>query len=104
MISGQLLREARLRAGLSQAELAHRAGKATSAIGRWERGEVEPSLETLRSLVRAAGLELTLGLAAADDHDTALVRRCLGRKPPERLHDLVSAVAALRSMTVAANG
>ena len=86
MISGDLLREARLRAGLSQAELARRAGKATSVIGRWERGEVRPSLETLRDVIRAAGLELGFTLSNADDdHDLALIRRALARSPAERL-------------------
>ena len=98
MISGYLLREARLRAGLTQAALARRVGKAPSAIGRWERGEVLPSFETLRSLIRATGLELTLGIAAADDHDLALVRRCLARSPAERLADMVYAAGALRRM------
>ena len=87
MISGDLVREARLRAGLSQAELARRAGKPTSVIGRWERGEVKPSLETLRELIRAAGLELgfTLSNADSEDHDLALIRRALARTPAERL-------------------
>jgi transcriptional regulator with XRE-family HTH domain len=86
MISGDLLREARLRTGLSQAELARRAGKPTSVIGRWERGEVKPSLETLRDVIRSAGLELglTLSNADTDDHDLALIRRSLSRTPAER--------------------
>ena len=86
MISGDLLREARLRAGLSQAELARRAGRPTSVIGRWERGEVKPSIETLRELIRAAGLELGFQLSKADedDHDLALIRRSLSRTPAER--------------------
>jgi transcriptional regulator with XRE-family HTH domain len=50
--------EARRRAGSSQAELARRAGTPRSAIGRWERGEVLPSLERLRELIRARGLEV----------------------------------------------
>ena len=86
MVSGDLLREARLRAGLSQAELARRARKPTSVIGRWERGEVRPSLETLRDVIRAAGLELGFQLSSADedDHDLALIRRSLSRTPAER--------------------
>ncbi len=62
MVSAILLRGARLRAELSQAELARRAGKARSAIGRWERGEVKPCFETLRELVRACGLDVSYGL------------------------------------------
>jgi len=86
VVSGDLLREARLRAGLSQAELARCASKPTSVIGRWERGEVKPSLETLRELIRAAGLELGFTLTNADgeDHDLALIRRSLARSPAER--------------------
>jgi transcriptional regulator with XRE-family HTH domain len=86
VISGDLLREARRRAGLSQAELARRAGKPTSVIGRWERGEVRPSLETLRELIGACGLELGFQLSNADsdDHDLALIRRSLAWTPAQR--------------------
>jgi len=104
MISSILLKEARLRSGLTQTELGARMGKAASAIGRWERGEVKPSLETLRHSIRAAGFELTLGLAVADDHDAALIRRCLSQPPAERLANLVSAVRAISAMAVAARG
>jgi DNA-binding XRE family transcriptional regulator len=58
------------RAGLSQVELARRACKATSVIGRWERGEVRPSLETLSEVIRAAGLELGVTLSNADPTST----------------------------------
>jgi transcriptional regulator with XRE-family HTH domain len=54
--------EARCRAGRSRAELARRAGTPRSAIGRWERGEVLPSLERLRELIRARGLEVRTAL------------------------------------------
>ncbi|HUG75792.1 MAG TPA: helix-turn-helix transcriptional regulator [Acidimicrobiia bacterium] len=98
MASGLLLREARRRAGLTQAELGERAGKAASAIGRWERGEVDASLETLIELVRAAGFDLTVGVTVADDHDLALIRRCLARTPAQRLADLTTAVRAFDRM------
>jgi transcriptional regulator with XRE-family HTH domain len=97
MVSGDLLREARRRAGLSQAELARRAGKPLSSIGRWERGEVRPSLETLRDLVRACGLELSFHLANADleDHDLTLIEQALARTPAERLDDAIVAARQL---------
>jgi len=88
MVSGILLREARLRAGLSQAELARRAGKARSAIGRWERGEVQPSFETLRELVRVCGLELSYGVVSADESSRALIEDSLRLAPDERLERL----------------
>ncbi|MGI8422176.1 MAG: helix-turn-helix domain-containing protein [Gaiellaceae bacterium] len=85
MLSGDLLLEARRRAGLSQAELARRAGKPTSVIGRWERHEVVPSYETLRSLVRACGLELRLGLDEIDDSLDDQIEASLDLTPAERL-------------------
>ncbi|MBA2463240.1 MAG: helix-turn-helix transcriptional regulator [Actinobacteria bacterium] len=88
MVSGLLLREARLRAGLSQAELARRAGKARSAIGRWERGEVQPSFETLRELVRACGLELGYGVVSSDESSRALIEDSLRLTPAERVERL----------------
>jgi transcriptional regulator with XRE-family HTH domain len=101
VISGVLIREARLRAGLTQADLGRRAGTAASAIGRWERGDVSPSLETVRALVRATGHDLTIGIAEADDHDLALIRRSLKREPHQRLADLVGTVRTLRRMAAA---
>jgi transcriptional regulator with XRE-family HTH domain len=88
MISGDLLREARRRAGLSQAELARRAGKATSVIGRWERGEVKPSLETLRSVVRACDLDLPFRLEPRDDAQDAAIVAALDLTPEQRLAQL----------------
>jgi transcriptional regulator with XRE-family HTH domain len=97
VVSGDLLREARRRAGLSQAELARRAGKPLSSIGRWERGEVRPSLETLRELVRACGLELTFHIANADleDHDLTLIERTLRLTPAERVRHSIAAAHAV---------
>lgn len=101
MISSGIAREARLRAGLTQAALGRRIGVAASAIGRWERGEVTPSLETLRSLVRATGHELTFAIAPSDEHDVALIRRSLAQEPAQRLLSLVGVVRAIRGMTAA---
>lgn len=74
--SAALLREARLRAGLSQGGLAERTGKSRPQIARWEAGAVAPSLETLIELIRACGFDLPLELAllepVADDHLTML--------------------------------
>jgi transcriptional regulator with XRE-family HTH domain len=90
VLSGDLLKEARKRAGLSQAELARRAGKPTSVIGRWERGEVKPSLETLLSLVRSCGLELRFRLQPRDDAQDAAILAALDLTPEERLAQLQS--------------
>jgi transcriptional regulator with XRE-family HTH domain len=82
-----LLVEARRRAGLSQAELGRRSGVPASLIGRYERYEVTPSLERLRSLLKAAGFELSIRLAKVDEsnHDQVLIERELRRTPADRL-------------------
>ena len=49
---------ARLAAGLTQAEVAARAGTTQSAIARLEGGAVSPSIETLRKYARAVGKRL----------------------------------------------
>jgi transcriptional regulator with XRE-family HTH domain len=64
--SSALLREARLRAGLSQEMLAERVGKTRPQIARWEAGGVAPSLDTLIDLVRACGFDLPLELTALE--------------------------------------
>jgi predicted nucleotidyltransferase/DNA-binding XRE family transcriptional regulator len=60
--SGALLREARIRAGLSQTELAARAGVAQSVISVYESGQRQPSLLTLATLIEATGHRIDLRL------------------------------------------
>lgn len=98
MISGDLLREARLRAGLTQAELGRRAGRPQSVIGRWERGEVLPSLETLRGLIRACGLELTFELASYDDSYVPHIERMLRMTPAQRVAHAARRARAYRGL------
>ena len=93
-MSGDLLREARLRAGLTQAELAQRAGTARSQVSRYERAEVLPSLETLRRLIRVCGLDLSFRLFNADleEHDATLIAQLLPLTAEERVERAVRAV------------
>ena len=90
MISGDLLREARLRAGLTQQELARRAGTSQPAIARWESGAVQPSFERLRELIRACGLELTYGLAAYDDSYDYFIKQRLLLQPEGRVRQALA--------------
>lgn len=57
-IAGDLLREARANAGVSQAQLALRAGVPRSTVERIEAGSRQPSLPTLYRLL--AALELSI--------------------------------------------
>jgi transcriptional regulator with XRE-family HTH domain len=56
--SGELIRSARLRAGLSQAELAKQLDLPVSSIGRWETDTVEPGFSTLRRVLQACGFDV----------------------------------------------
>lgn len=93
MTSGLLIREARLRAGLSQGELAERSGKDRAQIARWESDTVQPSFETLRELVRACGFDLSLALVplVTDNEQEARLRQNLLHSPQERLQGMLQA-------------
>ncbi|MCI1301342.1 helix-turn-helix domain-containing protein [Acetobacter sp.] len=52
---------ARVKAHLSQAELAMKIGTTQSAIARLESGRVSPSLTTLRRYAEATGRQLKVG-------------------------------------------
>ena len=54
---GTVLRDARLAAGLSQEELAHRASLHVSYISQLERGLKSPSLDALFALAEALGVQ-----------------------------------------------
>ncbi|MDQ1571615.1 MAG: uncharacterized protein QOF79_2289 [Actinomycetota bacterium] len=56
------IRDARMRAQMSQTELAARASMAQSVVSAYESSRREPSVEMLRKLVGAAGFELQLEL------------------------------------------
>lgn len=72
-----------MRAGLSQAQLAERSGKAKVQIGRWETGTVAPSIDTLLEIVRACGFDLPLMLEPYRKLDDRRLTQ-LQRYSPER--------------------
>jgi transcriptional regulator with XRE-family HTH domain len=87
--SGSLLREARLRAGLSQGDLGERTGKDRAQIARWERDANSPPYETLRTLIRACGFDLSTELVAYDAAPTERVQAVLDLSPQDRLARMV---------------
>ena len=82
---GDLIREARRRAGLTQAELAVRAGTAQPAIARWESGRTAVSLDDVLRLVRLCGFDLELMLVPRDESDLAQAARLADLTGQERL-------------------
>src|SRR3954468_2106809 len=79
-----LLQLARLKAGLTQRELAERAGVPTTMISAYERDKRQPTLETLLRLLRAAGFDLRMQLAPYDADDDVLADLEAARTSRER--------------------
>ena len=63
MTPGELIKAVRRRQGLTQAELARRAGTSQPVVSAYERDQRDPTTETLRRLVAAAGERLTIDAA-----------------------------------------
>jgi transcriptional regulator with XRE-family HTH domain len=92
MKGGQFVREARRRAGLTQEQLAARAGVSQPTIARVESGKVSPSFERLVTLVRAAGLDLDVHVVPLDEDAYTLAEQNVRRTPDERLDSLLTGV------------
>ena len=55
---GEKLRKARFKAGLTQAELAEKAGTTQTTVARIERDAVQPEVTTVRRLAAALGVSI----------------------------------------------
>lgn len=84
-IGNDLVREARRRARLTQAELAERAGTTQSAIARIETGESTPSFDSVLRLARLCGMDLDIMLVERDDSDWLQAQRLAPLTPEERI-------------------
>jgi|SRR5215207_6934051 len=86
MSAGELLKQARGRHHVSQAQLAIRAGTTQSAISRIERDRVSPSIETLRGLLYLLGEDLVMAAEQRDSGiDESLNQERLRLTPSDRL-------------------
>jgi predicted nucleotidyltransferase/DNA-binding XRE family transcriptional regulator len=93
MTAGKLLREARQRAGLTQSELAVKAGVTQSVISAYESGHRQPSLPALAALVDAAGFQLATAVRPHPQRVRGLSGP-IGRRVRRRRRDLVDIAAA----------
>lgn len=82
-----LIVEARRRAGLTQRELAERAGTTQSSIARWESGRSEPSFANVIRLLRLCGFVLDVHLELYDDglRDDWSQAQAVLRRTPESI-------------------
>jgi len=84
-MGNDLVREARKRAGLTQRELADKAGTSQSAIARLESGRTRPAFDDVLRLVRLCRMDLDIMLVERDDSDWAQALRQLQLSPVERI-------------------
>jgi transcriptional regulator with XRE-family HTH domain len=89
MTSGQLIREARLRGGLTQQQLADRVGRPLGQVNRWENDGNEPGYATLLRIVRACGFDLDLVPYARDEATEAGLKKRLELTPAERMRQFL---------------
>lgn len=84
---GDQIREARRRAGLTQAELARRMRTGQSAIARWEAGHRSPTFETVERALARCGfqLETVIRPHVHAGATRAAIRRALALPPAARL-------------------
>lgn len=91
MNPGEVIRERRLANGLTQRQLAIRAGSTQAAISRLERGEISPTFETFDRLLQVIGEEARVVVSRTDSNcDRAREASLRARPPAERLALAVS--------------
>lgn len=97
---GEVLRCARLRARLSQTDLARRSGVAQSVISVYESGRREPGVQTLARLVEATGHQLVLDVVPAPGRTLGLPDTRLGRRLRQRRVAIIETAARRRAHDV----
>jgi transcriptional regulator with XRE-family HTH domain len=84
--TGTLIRAVRNEAGMTQADLAARAGMSQSAVARLERRGANPTIATLDNVIRATGHRLILAAEPVGaSYDEAQLRERLAMTPAQRL-------------------
>ncbi|MDA8068707.1 MAG: helix-turn-helix domain-containing protein [Actinomycetota bacterium] len=87
------MRDARLRSGLDQAQLARRSSTTQPYVSRVERGVTVPSLPTLERLLRAMGLRLRLEvepIPTGNSTPEELRRAYLSSTPEQRIEEAMA--------------
>jgi transcriptional regulator with XRE-family HTH domain len=96
MRGGELIREARTRAGLTQTELSERTRRDRSVIARWEQGLISPPVESLLACVHACGYDLPLVLVPLDESADRELRDELMATPSDRVARMLEQLGRTR--------
>lgn len=98
-----LIRQARLDAGLTQAQLAERLGSSQPEVARLERAGANPTVRTLDRVLRATGHRLQArAVAAGVEVDESMLRRQLKETPVQRIRAAVQLYGEGRRFAAAA--
>ena len=89
--AGSVVKGARRQAGLSQSELARRAGVAQPVISAYEKGRREPSLTMLTKLVEATGHRLHVDVSPLPGLRRGLPDTPMGRRLRRRRRAIIGA-------------
>jgi transcriptional regulator with XRE-family HTH domain len=100
-VAAALLQLARIKSGLSQAQLAARADVPATMISAYERDRRQPTVPTLLRLLRAAGFDLRMELVPYDQHDEVLADLESVRSRRERARRDRQQVAWRRAVPIA---
>lgn len=90
MRGGELIREARMRAGLTQAELSELTGRERSVIARWEQGVISPPIESLLACIHACGFDLPFVLVPVDRSRDEELHASLMLPPSDRVERMLA--------------
>jgi transcriptional regulator with XRE-family HTH domain len=95
----QLLKDARRRADLTQADLACRLGVSQAAVAKLERPGANPTVDTLDRALWATGHRLTLDAPACPPGvDESLIRQQLELTPLERIQGIEAMYAQMHTL------
>src|SRR5579859_4235381 len=83
-VAAALLQLARIKAGLSQRQLAERARVPVTMISAYERDKRQPTMPTLLRILRAAGFDLRMQLTPYEPHDDVLASLEANRSSDEQ--------------------
>jgi transcriptional regulator with XRE-family HTH domain len=98
-----VLRRARERAGMTQADLAHRMGTTQSAIARMEKPGANPRFDTLSRALALTGRQLKLGTGPLQSSiDETLTRDRVKLSPADRLASFEAGYANVRGLALSA--
>ncbi len=100
--SASLLKDARRRAGLAQADLGRRLGISQAAVARLESPRANPTIDTLDKALWATGHRLMLDAQARRPGvDESLIRQHLELSPAERVRGIESMYVQARMLALA---